>query len=221
MAFGKLEMLVVDDDEPIRCLMSEIFLELGHEVRTAPDGFSALTQIRERQPHILLSDLNMPGMSGYELLSVVRRRFVNIQVIAMSTAFSTTTVPNGVAADAYYPKGANFAMLLEIVEQMTKRELQLRRQNDPSTPIWVAGNGHRPTGEAYVTLSCPECLRTFPQVVEDDSRKILAAWCVYCYTLIDYAIVHPVQPLPLLLADADGDARELESGALAPLKRVM
>jgi CheY-like chemotaxis protein len=41
-------------------------------------------------PEILLSDLNMPGMSGFELLSAVRRRFSAIQVIAMSERFQVT-----------------------------------------------------------------------------------------------------------------------------------
>jgi CheY-like chemotaxis protein len=222
MAFGKLEILVVDDDEPIRRLMSEIFLEFGHEVRTAMDGFSALVEIRHRQPHILLSDLQMPGMSGFELLSVVRRRYQNIQVIAMSSAYNGTGVPNGVAADAYYTKGASIAMLIEIVDEMAKRQRQVHRQKDALMPIWVPGNGHHPTGEPFVILSCPECLRTFPQVLEDDARKkILTTWCVYCYTVMNFAVVHPTDMPPRRTVDGCGDAREAEEEPQPAVKRVM
>ena len=56
----------------------------------AEDGFSALAEIRKEVPDILLSDLNMPRMSGFELLSVVRRRFPSIRTIAMSGAFMAT-----------------------------------------------------------------------------------------------------------------------------------
>ena len=57
-------------------------------MRSAEDGFSALEEIRRLTPDVLLSDLNMPHMSGFELLSVVRRRFPAIYAIAMSGAFS-------------------------------------------------------------------------------------------------------------------------------------
>jgi CheY-like chemotaxis protein len=77
----------------IRACLSEIFIESGYAVRIASDGFSALAEIREEIPDLILSDLNMPGMSGFELLSVVRRRFPSIRVIAMSSAFSGVDLP--------------------------------------------------------------------------------------------------------------------------------
>ena len=90
--------IVLVDDNPAICYgLSEIFKRRGYAVRTASDGFSALALIRDRAPGILLSDLDMPGMSGFELLSVVRRRFPAIAVIAMRGAYSSIFVPSGVA----------------------------------------------------------------------------------------------------------------------------
>ena len=55
---------------------------------------------------LIISDLNMPQMSGFEFLSVVRRRFPDIPVIAVSGAYdSGDQVPGGVIADAFYSKG--------------------------------------------------------------------------------------------------------------------
>jgi CheY-like chemotaxis protein len=64
------------------------------------DGFDALLQLQHRVPDLILSDLNIPQMSGFELLSVVRRRFPEILVVASSGAYDSSAVPNGVIADA-------------------------------------------------------------------------------------------------------------------------
>jgi CheY-like chemotaxis protein len=78
---------------------------LGLRVRSASDGLAALVEMRHETPDILLSDLNLPGRSGFELLSVVRRRFPTVLVIAMSGAFSGDQVPCVVTAHAFFPKG--------------------------------------------------------------------------------------------------------------------
>jgi DNA-binding NtrC family response regulator len=114
------KLLIVDDDPSIRALLSEVLTEIGFSVRSAEDGFSALAEIRKEIHDILLSDLNMPDMSGFELLSVVNRRFPSIPVIAMSGAFSGDEVPSGVAADAFYQKGCGVRSLLRIIGGLTQ-----------------------------------------------------------------------------------------------------
>jgi CheY-like chemotaxis protein len=111
----KERLLIVDDEPAIRMSLSLLFTEIGYSVRVAEDGFSALRQIRREPPEILLSDLNMPGMSGFELLSVVRRQFPAIHTIAMSGAFSGIEVPSGVDADAFYEKGGGMGALLQLL----------------------------------------------------------------------------------------------------------
>lgn len=118
----KASLLIVEDDISIRKLLSDTLTEAGYKVRSTEDGFSALVELRGGIPDIPLSDLNMPGMSGFELLSVVRRRFPAIQVIAMSGTFSGDGVPPGVAADAFYEKGASLESLLQIIDAMTHLE---------------------------------------------------------------------------------------------------
>lgn len=62
-------VLVVDDEELIRSTSTMILESKGFEVRTAADGFAALVELRKSPPDILISDLRMPSMSGFELLS--------------------------------------------------------------------------------------------------------------------------------------------------------
>src|ERR1700677_1542471 len=113
---AKIKLLIVDDEAATRTLLSQIFGQMGHSVRTAMDGCSALVSIREEIPDVLLSDLNMPGMSGFELLSVVRRRFPGIYVIATSGAFTGDGVPHGIAADAFYEKATGLPSLLQLIQ---------------------------------------------------------------------------------------------------------
>lgn len=193
----KAQILVVDDEALVCKSLSVIFAALGYETRTAANGFSALDAIRSEIPDILLSDLNMPGMSGFELLSVVRRRFPSIHVIAMSGAFSGRKIPAGVAADAFYEKGTGPGSLLRIVEAMMRSRPATEAGTGRSpTPIWIPTNGHDPAGEPYVMIACPECLRTFPQVLDDRLAPGLDTKCPHCSNPIQYAIVHYVAPLP-------------------------
>ena len=210
MLIDKANILIVEDDVPSRELLSVILAESGYRVRSVEDGFSVLVEIRNKIPDILLSDLNMPGMSGFELLSVVRRRFPAIQVIAMSGAFSGDGIPPGVAADAFYGKGTNVGSLLQIVEAMTHPErLPSLRHPSTSAPIWIPRNGHDPSGEAYVMITCPECLRSFPQVLDEAICSIHEAGCVHCSSLIHYAIVQPTDP-------ASPQALQRKPGAVFP-----
>ena len=110
------KLLLVDDEPSIRRVLSAVLTQMGHEVRSAEDGFAALKEMHEWMPDILLSDLNMPGMSGFELLSVVRRRLPGIYVIATSGAYSGETVPHGIAADSFYEKATGMHSLLRLLD---------------------------------------------------------------------------------------------------------
>lgn len=98
-------VLVVDDEAVNRELISEILVCEGFDVETAHDGLDAL-RLAEPMPDVIISDLNMPRMSGFEFLAVVRRKYPDVPLIAISGEFDGNEVPPGVPADAYLPKGA-------------------------------------------------------------------------------------------------------------------
>lgn len=170
--------------------MLEILTSLGYSVRCAEDGFAALSQIRDSSPDILLSDLNMPGMSGFELLSVVRRRLPWIYVIATSGAFSGTEVPEGIAADAFYEKASSLSFLFKIVEHGARsRQTRVTRTRSQAAPHWIPPTRADNSSGTEVLLSCPECLRAFHQPPSDEDQTIHQTGCVYCDTPIQYAVV--------------------------------
>lgn len=69
----------------------------------------------------------MPGMSGFELLSVVHRVHPAIHFIATSGAFSGKSVPHGIAADAFYEKASGLSFLFEVIKGGSQSDWTIRR----------------------------------------------------------------------------------------------
>jgi CheY-like chemotaxis protein len=114
------QVLIVDDDDAVRDSLSLLLKASGFEVSTAADGLEALAVLRNGLPAVLLSDLNMPKMSGVELFSEVRQQFPSVSLVAMSGNYETgDQVPGGMIADAYYAKGyGSPGVLLRILSEM-------------------------------------------------------------------------------------------------------
>ncbi len=118
---SKYQVLVVDDDPGVRDSVARLLESVGYNVAAAEDGFGALSQLRKTLPDVIVSDLNMPGMSGFELLSVVRRRFPKVLTVAMSGAYSgSDELPPEVIADGYYPKGGGPESLFGTLEHLLR-----------------------------------------------------------------------------------------------------
>jgi CheY-like chemotaxis protein len=157
MPSTKHSLLIVDDEPAIRMSMSLLLTEIGYDVRSAEDGLAALYEIGKLIPDILVSDLNMPRMSGFELLPVVRRRFPAIRLVAMSGAFSGNEVPSGVAADAFYEKGSDIRSLLEIVGGLTRPEELPANRPASSASLWAQRDVSDTDGRPYDSIACSEC----------------------------------------------------------------
>jgi CheY-like chemotaxis protein len=188
MSNTKRHILIVDDDDGLRSTLVYLFAECGFVVSHASDGFGALEQMRSALPDILISDLNMPAMCGFELLSIVRRRFPSIGVIAMSGAYPDESVPPGVAADAFYPKGStSIGSLFRIVNVLAGRGSSPR--NRSAVPVWIhrfALDSH-PEGSHLVW--CPECLRMFSCRAVPYVSPLNSASCPHCASEIQFALL--------------------------------
>jgi CheY-like chemotaxis protein len=167
MPESKHRLLVVDDEPGVRKSLAMLLAAEGYMVATAEDGFDALLQMKQALPDVIVSDLNMPRMSGFEFLSVVRRRFPQVSVVASSGAFHGESVPGGVIADAFYAKGHHkpkdlSKIVAELIRTATTRASAHARE---SAPVWIPRNGKTSNGIPYVVLTCTDCLRSFPLTV--------------------------------------------------------
>jgi CheY-like chemotaxis protein len=182
-------MLIIDDDAVFCEIADQLFSSLGYTVRCAEDGFEALAMMKEALPDIVICDLNMPRMSGFELLSIVRRRFPQIPVIAMSGEYVGAEWPEGVIADAYLQKGNDGspqALVMKIKELLEKSPLRANIVKTPGSPVWIPRDG-----KPYFVLTCTECLRSFslPISKPDGSKRIEhKANCEFCDTEIAYVL---------------------------------
>jgi CheY-like chemotaxis protein len=114
-------LLVVDDDPAIREITSAMLAEQGYEVLTAEDGLQALEFLPQFRPDLVITDLRMPRMSGFELLEIMRERFPGLPVIAVSGEVLGDDLPPSLIADAFLPKGGCYIRPLgaKIVELLS------------------------------------------------------------------------------------------------------
>ena len=202
-------LLIVDDEPQIRRSLSHVFTQTGYKVRVASDGFTALEQMRESVPDVLLSDLNMPGMSGFELLSVVRRKLPGVYVIATSGAYQGDSIPEGIAADAFYEKASQFGMLMQMMRAALNNQESQGARGEPAAPLWITRVGDEGNvSESFGMIGCPECMRAHAYPLRGAELLVNETNCRDCGNVIRYAVVKHLdpstsQPYRVLLGDTD------------------
>jgi DNA-binding NtrC family response regulator len=85
-------ILVVDDEESIRTTLQRVLRGEGYTVYEAESGDEALEILKDKPVQLVISDHNMPGMSGLELLKLVRDRYPNICRIMLTADSSADTI---------------------------------------------------------------------------------------------------------------------------------
>jgi twitching motility two-component system response regulator PilH len=89
---GRPILLIVDDDDDVRALISNLLHASGYAVVEARDGADALAQLRgaARLPVAILTDLSMPGIDGWQFIERVRKdpRLLPIPVVVISSSMS-------------------------------------------------------------------------------------------------------------------------------------
>jgi CheY-like chemotaxis protein len=77
-------ILLVDDEESVREVISRVLQLAGHQVTVADDGSTALREIQQSPPDLLLTDLHMPTLDGFKLLEAVRKVSTPMKIIVFS-----------------------------------------------------------------------------------------------------------------------------------------
>ena len=116
------EILVVDDSVSIRQVISRLLSDQGWRVETARDGIDALEQLRDRTPDLILLDIEMPRMNGYELLNAINAqpdlRKIPVVMLTSRTAEKHRERAMELGAQGYVTKPYNDDDLVELVLQL-------------------------------------------------------------------------------------------------------
>ena len=95
-----------------------LLMSVGYEVGMANNGASAVSYLKGSVPDLIVTDLNMPEMSGMELISHVRSQCPSISIVAMSGDYQGEAVPASIIADRFYPKGQHPHHLLTTIASL-------------------------------------------------------------------------------------------------------
>ena len=126
-----LRILIAEDEEPIANLIKMNLRRAGYECVWAPDGEKAADLMEEQHFDLVLLDIMLPGINGYELLDYAKT--LELPVIFLTALGSTENKVKGLrlGADDYLPKP------FEIVELLARVEAVLRRYNKTESKLKV------------------------------------------------------------------------------------
>lgn len=116
------KILVVDDDKDIVVFFSKRLVKEGYEVVPAYDGEEALLKLKETNPDIILLDLILPKINGYEVLKEIREKFkdkwIPVIVISAKTELESVEKCYKLEADHYLTKPCDVENVLSGIRTM-------------------------------------------------------------------------------------------------------
>ena len=117
------QVLVIDDDKVITMALKIRLCAEGYDMSSAPDGISALKAVQEKRPDVILLDIRMAGMDGFEVNRRLKAvaELSDIPVIFLSAHTQEATRQGALAAGVKYflPKPYDAAQLVALIEATT------------------------------------------------------------------------------------------------------
>ncbi len=120
--YANKQILVVDDDEEIRHLLSEYLTKVGYSVVTASEGEEMKHRLLEREPDLILLDVMMPGDDGFTLCQYIRKSS-NVPIIMLTAVSDETDQVVGLemGADDYVAKPFSPRQLTARIKALLRR----------------------------------------------------------------------------------------------------
>lgn len=117
----KADILIAEDDPVLRNLYIKKFQLSGYDIRTAEDGEQAWAALQQKKPHVLILDIHMPKMTGFQVLEKLQQAGRDFPVIMLSNfadEMSQLRAKELGADDYFVKKDMTIKSLLEMVERL-------------------------------------------------------------------------------------------------------
>jgi diguanylate cyclase (GGDEF)-like protein len=172
---GKFHVLIVDDDDDKLSLLEVALGMAGYEVRTARDGEEGLNAVESFQPDLIISDIMMPGINGYELARRIREnpqtRFIPI-ILQTAGGFRAEDQRRGAEAGAlgYFTDPTDLDLLLSRVRTLLDFKAYLDTCEEQAFTDHLTGLANR---------------RRFERQLEREVARTLRHGRPFCLLLLD------------------------------------
>lgn len=114
-----LPILVVDDDQAMRSMLETVLLDEGYSVLLARNGKEGLELAARQRPALVLLDLMMPVMDGWEFLDAIKEKpeFADLPVLLLSASRQLASTANETTIKGFLPKPFELVKLLAYIDQ--------------------------------------------------------------------------------------------------------
>ncbi len=158
----KYKILIAEDDKDIVDLLRLYLESAGYDIVSAGDGLKALELIENESPDLVICDIMMPSLSGYDVISRVRELGNNIPIIILSAKDQDNDKILGldIGADDYMTKPFNPLEIVAHVKAALRRFYKLGGSDVVSNPIIRLGDLELDTDKVMLTKNGEEILLT-------------------------------------------------------------
>ena len=132
-----LKVLVVDDTELNQHLIAAMLKKMGHQVILANGGTEAIETVASASPDLILLDVMMPNMDGFEVARVIRRSNAWVPIFFVSASMSNENVVRGLhsGADDFLFKPLNYEILQSKIMAFQSRLAMSRKLAEQNTDL--------------------------------------------------------------------------------------
>ena len=189
MRTGSASILVVDDDPDIREVIKDRLESLGYEVLTASRGQECLDCLEKQYPQLILLDIEMPGMSGLEVLREIRKRQVNVSVLMISAYGTIERAVEAMREGAYdfIPKPFEPSHLALIIQRALerdslKKEVEILSEEASDRYRLIAGTNSKMNPQLHAAKKAAGSSATVLLLGESGTGKELFARAIHSWS---------------------------------------